>query len=32
MNVIQIQIKKLVEDKHNRKVGGVDVIQSVGTL
>ena len=32
MNVIQIQIEKLVEDKHNRKVGGVDVIQSVGTL
>jgi len=32
MNVIQIQIEKLVEDKRNRKVGGVDVIQSVGTL
>ncbi|NBK24766.1 MAG: ParB/RepB/Spo0J family partition protein [Spirochaetia bacterium] len=30
--IIQIPVEKLIEDKHNRKVGGVDVIQSVGTL
>lgn len=30
--ITQIPVEKLIEDKHNRKVGGVDVIQSVGTL
>ena len=32
MNVIQINVDQIAEDKFNRKSGGVDIIQSVGTL